>query len=226
MIQGLSVLQQAGSQGSTVNVETVIVGALISAVFGVLTGWIGAYLKVRAENFATKQEFRDAVRRLEENTRAVGEVNAAIARRTSLDSELRDAVRQFTAAAGSMIHSMCWLTWDSVERKRVNAALVKSYDDEIHKQSPSMLSQLAVIAMLDRDAHSKLSPFADQIFALDVRVSEAIVGEEGTPGSQRAKLRTCHVEGYELEQRFRRGVAELFISGRGEPAEVDAVAEA
>ena len=33
-----------------------VVPALIAAVFGVLTGWIGAYLRVRTENFATWQE--------------------------------------------------------------------------------------------------------------------------------------------------------------------------
>ena len=226
MIQELSVLQQAAQGSPPLNVEALVVGGLISAAFGALTGWLSAYLKVKAESRATKEEFRAALERLEQNTRTVGEVNAEIARRAGLDAELRAAVREFTAAAGSLIHSMCWLGWDCVARRRVDDEMVKSYDKEVHELAPKLVSQLAVIAMLNRDVHARLSGFADDIFALDLTLSEAIVGEQGAPGSQRTQLQTCYEDGYTLERRFRQGVSELFHYDRSETGPVGAGGDA
>ena len=129
---------------------------------GLLSGWLGAYLKVKGENLATKEDFQEMLRRVEDNTRAVEAAKASVAREVSLDTELREAVRQFTAAAGALVHSMCWLTWDCIYRKRVDAKMVGGYDEEAHRQLPIIMAQLAVIAMLSRDAHAKLSPFADE----------------------------------------------------------------
>jgi hypothetical protein len=193
-----------------------VVPALIAAVFGVLTGWIGAYLRVRAENFATRQEFDQALQRLAENTRTVGEENAKIARRASLDSELRDAVRQFAVAAGGAIHSMAWLTWDCVQRRRVDAAMVTAYDAEMHRLFPTIVAQLAVIGMLDREVHGRLEPFGDEIVALDADLSSTIVAEEEDPGSRAEELRRRHEAAADLEERFRRGVADLFPASGGD----------
>ena len=77
----------------------------------------------------------------------------------------------------------------------------------------------AVIGMLDRDVHSQLAPFADKIFVLDVRMSEAIVDEENAPGSQLNQLRTCYEDAVELELDFRQGVSELFQYDKSEPAQ-------
>jgi hypothetical protein len=226
MIQELAFLQQAASQASSApNVWTLIVGALISTVFGVLAGWIGAYLKVKAENFATKEEFDQALGRLAASTRTVGEENARIARDTALAAELREAVRQFAVAAGALIHSMCWLTWDCIYRKRVDAKMVGGYDEEAHRQLPIIMAQLAVIAMLSRDAHAKLSPFADEIIALDARVGAAMVGEEREAGSQREVVEACYADSGDLEDRFRHGVADLFHDDAGATPRVPAERE-
>jgi hypothetical protein len=216
ILHALAILQQTASQASaTPDVWVLIVPAVIAAIFGAVTGWVGAYLKVKAENYATKEEFDEALQRLAENTRTVGEENAKIARRAALDSELREAVRQFAVAAGGLIHSMAWLTWDCVERKRISATMVAAYDQEVHRLSPTIVAQLAVIAMLDREVHEKLSPFADEIFGVDLGLSNAIVAEEQTPGSPEDALRTWYAAATDLEGRFRFGVANLFPDARG-----------
>ena len=198
---------------STAALWAIVIPAVIAAIFGALTGWVGAYLRVKAENFATKQEFDEALLRLAENTRTVGEENAKIARRASLDAELRAAVREFTLAAGGAVHSMAWLTWDCVRRERVDAAMVTTYDAEMHRLFPTIIAQLAVIGMLDREVHGRLSSFGDEAVELDSRLSSAIVDEEHDPGSRGDELRRCHEAASDLEERFRRGVAELFPAG-------------
>jgi hypothetical protein len=216
MQHALAILHQTASQTSaTPDVWVLIVPAVIAAIFGAVTGWVGAYLKVKAENYATKQEFDEALQRLAENTRTVGEENARIARRAALDSELREAVRQFAVAAGGLIHSMAWLMWDCVERKRISTTMVAAYDQEVHRLSPTIVAQLAVIAMLDREVHEKLSPFADEIFGVDLGLSNAIVAEEQTPGSPEHALSTWYAAATDLEGRFRFGVANLFPDTRG-----------
>lgn len=223
MIQELALLQQAAGQPSPPpDPWSPLLVALTPAVIGVLAGWLGAYLKIKAENYATKQDFDEALGRLAANTRTVGEEQARIARGTALDAELREAVRQFAVAAGGMIHSMCWLTWDCIERGRVNAKMVTDYDQEAHKLLPTIVAQLAVIAMLNRDVHSKLSDFADEIFLLDVRVSQTMIGEEQESGSQGDELQTCHADSVDLEHRFRHGVANLFHYEKGESPQVGA----
>ena len=154
--------QSASTTDSALDVWALILPAAVAAVFGILAGWIGAYLKVKAENYATKEEFSEALERLAQNTRTVGEENARVARRTALDSELREAVRQFTVAAGSAIHSMSWLTWDFDQRGQVNKQMVTDYDAEMHQLFPTIIAQLAVIAMLNRDVYDSLAPFANR----------------------------------------------------------------
>jgi len=165
---------------------------------------------VRAENYATKEEFSEALERLAQNTRTVGEENARVARRTALESELREAVRQFTVAAGSAIHSMSWLTWDFDQRRHVNEQLTSDYDAEMHQLFPTIIAQLAVIAMLNRDVHQKLAPFAEQIIELDGALSSAMIGEERKVGSHSEVLARCRATAVDLETAFRRGVANLF----------------
>ena len=110
MSQDPSTLSQAASQiSSWGSISTLAVAAGAGAV-GLLSGWLGAYLKVKGENLATKEDFQEMLRRVEDNTRAVEAAKASVAREVSLDTELREAVRQFTAAAWSLVRSMCWLT--------------------------------------------------------------------------------------------------------------------
>ena len=206
----LALEQSASATDSALDVWALILPAAVAAVFGILAGWIGAYLKVKAENYATKEEFSEALERLAQNTRTVGEENARVARRTALDSELREAVRQFTFAAGSAIHSMSWITWDFDQRGRVNKEMVTDYDAEMHQLFPTIIAQLAVIAMLNRDVYDSLAPFADEIIKLDGTLSSAMISEQQEVGSQVEALRRCYATAVDLEAGFRGGVANLF----------------
>ena len=69
--------------------------------------------------------------------------------------------------------------------------------------------------MLDRDVHDRLTPFGDEIVALDADLSSTIVAEEEDPGSRAEELRHRHEAAADLEERFRRGVADLFPASGG-----------
>jgi hypothetical protein len=204
MLEQTSALQEAASEGSLI--------AMISAVVGLLSGWIGAYLKVKGENLATKEDFLETVRQLKENTRTVEEVKEFFEKRSSLASELRNAVRQFAIAAGGLIHSVCWLTWDCSARRKINFELSHSYDDEAHKFLPEIVAQLALIAMLNREAHTKLAPLAEEIFRLDVDVANAVVRGETNLEQALKELQELLSRGSDLEKRFRYQVTNLMAN--------------
>jgi hypothetical protein len=209
MSQDPSTLSQAASQiSSWGSLSTLVVAAGAGAV-GLLSGWLGAYLKVKGENLATKEDFQEMLRRVEDNTRAVEAAKASVAREVSLDTELREAVRQFTAAAGALVHSMCWLTWDCTARNRVHVDMVRHYDEEAHRFLPLLLSHLAVVAMLNPDLHDRLSPLADSLFSLDAGIGNAVVKSETDLAGGLEELAQRLVEGTELEKRFRWQVANL-----------------
>jgi hypothetical protein len=112
--------------------------------------------------------------------------------------------------AGGMLHSICWLTWDSKMRKRLDTEMAKGYDLEAHKLSPQIVSQLAVIAMLDRRVHEKLGPLADGIFRLDAAVGNAVIETERDSASGLESLTAIHHEASEFERSFRTQVIDLF----------------
>lgn len=208
MSQDPSALVQAAASTSWASISTLLLAAGAGAI-GLLSGWLGAYLKVKGENLATKEDFQEMLRRVEDNTRAVEGVKASVAREVSLDAELREAVRQFTAAAGALVHSMCWLTWDCTARKRVDVDMVRHYDDEAHRLLPQLVSHLAVVAMLNPNVHERLSPLADALFILDASVGDAVVTSETDLAAGLEQLTHRHAESTELHGRFRWQVVNL-----------------
>lgn len=184
--------------------------SIIAALVGLLSGWVAAYLKVKGENLATKEDFAEALKRLEENTKAVESVRFEISRRTNIDTELRASVKQATTAIGALVHSICWLTWDCVERKRLDREMVKRYDDEAHRLMPEVIGQLAVIAMLRSEIHGRLAPLADEVIELDAEVGHGVVRGEQDLQDGLKELGRCHERGMALERRVRTVVADLF----------------
>ena len=210
MWQGIRFPIQVATDLTGWTVLTTILFAVFSGVIGVLTGWLGAYLKVKGENLASKEDFEETRRRLAETTSAVEDIKAGTARRTSLDTELREAVRAFTVAVGALVHSICWLTWDCKERRRLDPEMVRRYDDEMHELAPQILGQLAVVAMLNPNIHAKLSPLAEDVFDLDAKVGEAVVLAEKDLEAGLVKLCDRHKNGSDLEARFREIVSHVF----------------
>jgi tetrahydromethanopterin S-methyltransferase subunit G len=198
-----------------VEVNLAILTSLVAAVTGLLSGWVAAYLKVKGENLATKEDFANALERLEENTKAVERIRSEITRRASIDTELRTSVKQATTAIGALVHSICWLTWDCIQRKRLDREMVKRYDDEAHRLMPEIIGQLAVIAMLQSAIHTRLSPLADDVIELDARVGDGVISGEQDLQTGLRELHRCHERGMELERRVRAVVADLFaVTGR------------
>jgi hypothetical protein len=123
---------------------------------------------------------------------------------------LRATVKQATTAIGSLVHSICWLTWDCVERKRLDPDMVKRYDDDAHRLMPEIIGQLAAIAMLHSGVHARLGPLADEVIGLDAQVGDGVIHGEQDLQTGLSQLRGCHEHGMALERRVRSVVADLF----------------
>jgi len=192
--------------------QVAIVSAVLAAVLGVVLGWIGAYLKARGESAGQAADFRAALHRLEQNTAAVERIKLDVARQGSVDAELRQAVKQTTTAISALIHSICWLTWDCTARQRLDAEMVRKYDDEAHRLMPDIIGQLAGVAMFQSALHSKLSPLADDIIDLDADVGEAVVLAEKDLAAGLRQLEKCHSRGMALERQVRTTVTDVFAA--------------
>lgn len=191
----------------------------VPAILGLLAGWLGAYLKVKGENLATREDFHVALRQIEESTRAVEAVKAAVTRQQALDSEVREAIRKYAVALESLIHSVCWLTWDSTARERIDPEMTKRYDEEVHRICPDIVGHLALISMLRPEVHDRLASFSDAVFSLDVSVASAIVLAERDQSSGLDQLKACHTQANELDRRFRQGLVNIcdFAEARETP---------
>jgi len=205
MDNGLAGIAAQGSVGSAVYA---LLLAAAAAAMGLLGGWLGAYAKVKGENLATMEDFNAAKLRIEH----LEQVKARVAVDTTVGGELRDASRQFAVAAGGMLHSMCWLTWDCRNRERLNTEMAKNYDTEAHLMSPQIIGQLTVIAMLDREVHDRLKPLADRIFELDAAVGRAVMLAEADPATGVHQLAVLNDEAGQVLETFRSGLVNLFKS--------------
>lgn len=209
MFQQPSAIEQAVAQSSFWGSILTLIIAGTSALLGLVAGWLGAYVKVNGENLATKEDFREALLRVEQNTSVIEDIKASVARRSTLDSELREAVRQFTIAAGGLLHSLCWLTWDCTTRNRLDSEMTSRYDTEAHLLLPQIMAQLAVVAMLDRQVHDKLLPLSQDIYSIDAKVGNAVALTETDLERGLQQLRIYHVEGNELDAKFRENISNL-----------------
>jgi hypothetical protein len=59
------------------------------------------------------------------------------------------------ATAQSLVHSMCWFSWDAKSRGTVRPDMSKLYDTEAHKGIPELFGELAVLRLLDKELHAR-----------------------------------------------------------------------
>jgi hypothetical protein len=178
-------------------------GSILLAIFtGVVAGlssYFFSYSKVKAEVRAATEELRQTIQNLVETTRAVEIEKARVASDAALASDWRKAVYALAVAAQSLVHSMCWLSWDAKSRGTVRAEMSKLYDAEAHKLLPEMFGQLAVLRLLDHDLHSRAYPYVSKLTALDVAFGEAIVLAEQDDAEAVQAFRILHTDSYELQ---------------------------
>ena len=105
-------------------------------------------------------------------------IKAEVATGVALGRELRDAVRNYTEAVGALAHSMCWLTWDCKARERLNGEMVEGYDIEVHRLSPQIISQPAVVSMLNRASERSWLRLRAECCVFDGKIGEAVVAAE------------------------------------------------
>jgi hypothetical protein len=205
---------EAANAKSILDTVVILVSAATGALLGLIGGYLGAYVKAKGEHYANKEDLDELTRQVSTNTHAVEEARAAVARRSDLDTQLQAAVQRFTIAVCSLLHSVCWLTWDATARGRLKEQIVERYDAEIHRLSPRIVGQLAVIAMLSPQVCRSLAPFADRAFRLDAEVGEAIVLSERDFTKGVSALDQCHSSSLELVHSFRAATTSLLTAAR------------
>ena len=176
-----------------------------SILFTVFTGlvagfgsYFGAYAKMKGEVRAATEELRQTLENLRATTRTVELEKARIAADSALESDRRKAIYALATATQSLLHSMCWLSWDAAARNLVRADLAKMYDSEAHKLLPEMFGQLAVLKLLDPPLHEKTSAYVAKLVKLDVRFGEAIVASERDDAGAARALTDLHAASLQL----------------------------
>jgi len=188
------------------------VAALVSAGLSFFAAYFGAYAKKKGESLATREEFQNALTQLHASTTTVEGIKSSVAKHALLSQELRGAGQKLTVASSSLIHSMCWLTWDTKTRGRLNPDLVRRYDEEVHRIAPEISGQLALIATYDLGLHTALAPLITRLFDMDARIGAAVVAyEEAAPKKKpRAleQIKSLHAETLAFEQSHRTQIAD------------------
>jgi hypothetical protein len=152
-----------------------IVMALFTGVVAGLASYFASYAKVKAEVRAATEDLKQTAANLAVTTRAVEVEKARVAADALLAAEQRKTLYALVSATQGLVHSMCWLSWDTAARKTLRLDLAKGYDAEAHKLLPEIFSQLALLKILDAELHARVYPYATQIAGLDVQFGEAIV---------------------------------------------------
>jgi hypothetical protein len=183
-----------------------LLGSGIAAIGGLAAGYFSAYLKVKAENFATKEDFRESLKRQAETTAALETIKATINFRDTAATELRSSLRDFVSATSIACRSMMWLTWDAGVRGRLSHDLAKKYDLEMYEAIPKIISALAVIASLAPTLHASLSSIVTDILATDSDIGKAVVAYESEQASGLNRLLECQHRAIAIEAKIRKAV--------------------
>jgi hypothetical protein len=199
--------------------------ALFTGLIAGLSSYFAAYSKVKAEVRAATEELTQTIRNLTATTRAVEVEKAKISAHSALMSDQRKAVYALSTATQSLIHSMCWLSWDTRIRGLARPEMMKAYDIEAHKLLPEIFSQLALLRLLDSDLqarkypslldtdsqmpatpllldadlHTRAYPFAARLAQLDVEFGEAIVLADSDATLGAAALRNLYQKANDLQ---------------------------
>jgi hypothetical protein len=163
--------------------------AIFTGLIAGLASYFGAYTKVKAEMRAATEDLKQSIANISATTLAVELARAEVAASSALAADQRKAIYALAIAMQTLIHSMCWLSWDAKARNTVRGDMAKTYDTEAHKLLPEIFSQLALLKILDVDLHSRSYPHAHRLSSLDVEFGEAIVLSETDVSA--ASLRMC-----------------------------------
>ena len=153
--------------------------AFISALFGGLVGalvmYLSSFAKKKGELVAVNENYSNLLEQTKRTTNAVKAIEGHFTTRVTFDTELRTAIREFTMAVSSALHSMSWITWEAGYRERLDKEMIESYDKELHLLHPQIYGQLMVIASFSKDLYAELKHIPPEINDLDTQVATKIV---------------------------------------------------
>jgi len=157
--------------------ESILLSLFTSLVTGV-GSYFAVYVKGKAELRAATEGLKRYIANQAELTRAVETEKLKISTEGAIGTEARKCLYSLVAAVQSLLHSMCWLGWDTLQRSTTRAALMELYDAEAHKLQPEILAQQALLMRLDPPLYLRSRECIAELFRLDVGFGEAIVLSE------------------------------------------------
>lgn len=84
---------------------------------------------------------------------------------------LRLAVADISKKIASGSHIICWLCWYArYSPREVSEDSFITYEKEMHALQTDLVGLRVVLAALDREIHTILSPFIDRLYKMDVEV--------------------------------------------------------
>src|SRR6185436_16442262 len=162
-----------------------VVQAAVAALLGLISGLIGGYFSGRQQS------------------------------RQEREKEARLAVAELAKNLGAASHSMAWLTWKALHRStRFEFGDLDTYDQEIHALLPSISGSLAVVSALSGSLYTRLDPFVQQVYKLDVDIAKAGTCYLETPAEGLKLLGELHALVAAFSSELNRRVANIFEEQR------------
>jgi len=97
-----------------------------------------------------------------------------MAKKNEEAKNIRLAVADVAKKIAAGIHSIAWLCWAAKHTpNEVTEKNLRAYDEEIHLILSELVGSRVILAALDNNTHSVLSPLMDKLYQLDVQVGDA-----------------------------------------------------
>lgn len=136
-----------------------------------------------------------------------------LAKKDEQARNVRLAVAELAKKIAEGIHSICWLCWVAkFSPKELVEENLRSYDKEMHIILSELVGSRVILAALDEDIHTVLSPVADRLYELDVRVANAKALYNTSKIDGIVALGVLHKESVQFDDELLRAVTNLVTS--------------
>jgi len=152
--------------------------SLFTALIAGIGSYFGYYVKARAELKAATEDLKQHIANQAEATRTIECEKLSVATEGTMGAEARQCIYSLVSALQCLLHSMCWIGWDTAFRRTVRADLAKLYDSDAHRLLPEISARQAVLSRLDSQLLLNTDSYIRKLFQHDVCIGEAIVLSE------------------------------------------------
>lgn len=123
---------------------------------------------------------------------------------------IRIAVAEVAKRIAAGVHSMCWLCWAAKNNPNsFDESNLINYDQEMHQVLTNLVGDRVILAALDKNTHSHLSPLADKLYSLDAEIGLAMALWRRNPSEGIKALSLFHQQASEFDDELLRCVTNL-----------------